>query len=122
MHSLEISVSPLLSASDPSQATIQKPDTFTMQRFVQILAVAAAAGSVAADNSVVTSLLLPYNDPNDFVATVLNVDQSATTFAYTCASSVSPDDCGMDTHGTIVQGPSTWQMTLSQSDDEDGLS
>lgn len=94
-----------------------------MHRLTQLLALGAAtAASLAAaadgDKPMVTSLLLPYNDPNDFVATVLNVDASATTFAYTCASSVSPDDCGMETHGTIVQGPSTWQMSLSQSGDD----
>ncbi|EGX92871.1 hypothetical protein CCM_04243 [Cordyceps militaris CM01] len=92
-----------------------------MHRFHQLLAIAmAAATSVAAADPVVTSLLLPYNDPQSFVATVLNVDASATTYAYTCASGVNSDDCGMATHGTIVQGPSTWRMTLSQSD-EDGL-
>ncbi|OAA61357.1 Ribosomal protein P2 [Cordyceps fumosorosea ARSEF 2679] len=88
-----------------------------MHRFIQLLTSAVA---VAAADPVVTSLLLPYNDAQPFVGTVLNVDASATTFAYTCASTVNADDCGMATHGTIVQGPSTWRMTLSQSDD-DGL-
>ncbi|KAJ6779857.1 hypothetical protein PWT90_00854 [Aphanocladium album] len=89
--------------------------------YSQLLAlVAAAVAPAAAADNVVTSLLLPYNDPNDFVASVANVDQTATTFVYTCAGSVSPDDCGMDQPGTIVQGPSTWQMTLSNSNSEDG--
>lgn len=89
-----------------------------MHRFIQLLAVAAGASLAAAQDRqpIVTSLLLPYNDPNPFVATVMGVDASATTYAYTCASSISPDDCGMGTHGTVVQGPSTWQLTLSESD------
>ncbi|KAM3509408.1 hypothetical protein MY11210_006331 [Beauveria gryllotalpidicola] len=95
-----------------------------MQCFVHFLAVAVAVATSAAaagSDPIVTSLFLPNHDANSFVATVLNVAGSATTFAYTCASNVSPDDCGMSTHGTVVQGPSTWQMSLSQSDDKDGI-
>ncbi|TQV98859.1 hypothetical protein V2A60_007443 [Cordyceps javanica] len=90
-----------------------------MHRFAQLLAVVAAAATpVAAADPIVTSLFLPLNDPQEFVATVLNVDGSATTYAVTCASDVETQDCGMNTHATIVQGPSTWQMSLSQSDEE----
>ncbi|KAM3500765.1 hypothetical protein MY10362_006126 [Beauveria mimosiformis] len=95
-----------------------------MHRFSHLLAVVvAAATSTAAAGSdpIVTSLFLPNHDPNSFVATVLNVAASATTFAYTCASNVSPEDCDLSTHGTVVQGPSTWQMSLSMSDDQDGV-
>ncbi|KAM3541180.1 hypothetical protein ARSEF1564_005928 [Beauveria bassiana] len=95
-----------------------------MHRFVHFLAVAVAAATFAAaagSDPIVTSLFLPNHDTNSFVATVLNVAASATTFAYTCASNVSPDDCDLVTHGTVVQGPSTWQMSLSMSDDKDGI-
>lgn len=95
-----------------------------MRRSVQILAAAAVAASgtaAASESAFVTSLLLPFDDPSHFVGTILGVDKDATTFAYTCGSDVASTDCGLDTPGVVVQGPSTWQISLSQSDDEDGL-
>ena len=90
-----------------------------MHRSVQLLiaATAAASGAAAADSAVVTSLYLPFNDPSDYVASVIGADEDATTYAFQCASDVEDEDCGMPVPGTVVQGESTWQFSLSYSDE-----
>lgn len=90
-----------------------------MARAVQLLFAFAAATRTAgaADTTSVVSLYLPWAGNKNLVASVVGVDDAATTFAYDCPQDViDRNDCGIPSNQEITQGPSTWAMTYTTSD------
>ncbi|GJN80913.1 hypothetical protein VFPFJ_00857 [Purpureocillium lilacinum] len=85
-------------------------------------AVAGAAGVAAADGSTTTiPVLLPMFDKQKLVGSVVDADSTLTTFAVACAPGVKADECGFPGTFTVLQGPSTWSLSLgvSMGDDTD---
>ncbi|OCK85693.1 hypothetical protein K432DRAFT_439118 [Lepidopterella palustris CBS 459.81] len=69
-----------------------------------------AAIAAAQSSSSTVSLILPYNDPQTFLASVIAAVPSATTYEITCAPQTT-DYCGPAF--TVTQGPSVWEMQYS---------
>lgn len=83
-------------------------------------AVAGAAGVAAADGSTTTiPVLLPMFDKQKLVGSVVDADSTLTTFAVACAPGVKADECGFPGTFTVLQGPSTWSLSLGVSMGDD---
>ncbi|KAL7915852.1 hypothetical protein GGI35DRAFT_473178 [Trichoderma velutinum] len=83
------------------------------------LALLAFSSAVMAAQSTTVSLLLPFADPQPLVGSVIAVGSAATTYAYGCPSE-NADDCGFIGSQTVTQGPSTWDYTMTYSDEGEG--
>ena len=90
-----------------------------MVRSLALLAAVAGAAS-AADSTTTVSLLLPMFDPQPLVASVVKADATITAFAIACAPDTPAEKCGVPGTQVIWQGPSTWSLTLSQVDADEG--
>jgi hypothetical protein len=77
----------------------------------------ALVGTVAAQTTVIP-LLLPEFDAQPLVASVVSVGPAATTYTINCAPGTNSNDCGIGAVApTVVAGPSTWEMHLTEGGD-----
>jgi len=78
-----------------------------------LVALAALAGTAAAQSSVV-SIFLPQFDEQPLVASVIAAGPTATTYALGCPAGVDPEDCDVGPVGgsppTVIAGPATWSI------------
>ncbi|RDL40485.1 uncharacterized protein BP5553_00464 [Venustampulla echinocandica] len=85
---------------------------------ISVLGLAMAGLSLAQTSTV--NLYMPGFDANSFVASVAGSDKAATTYAITCAPTVSLRDCGMRSAILLTEGPATAKFTMSAEVDEKG--
>ncbi len=84
-----------------------------------LLSAAALVRPALADPSTVVSLLLPYFDQQTVLGSVIAAGPTATSYFIKCPDATdqqSAQDCGIGTGLTIVQGPSTLEIHLTDSD------
>lgn len=90
-----------------------------MVRSLALLA-ALAGAAFAADSTTTVSLLLPMLDPQKLVGSVVKADSAVTTFVIDCPAGEPAESCGLAGPQTILQGPSTWAMSIALSASDSG--
>ncbi|KAL2257382.1 hypothetical protein VTK26DRAFT_252 [Humicola hyalothermophila] len=74
-----------------------------------------AAGLAAAQTTTV-SILMPLIDAQELVGSVVSADSTATTFAISCPDGAGPNECGLPSSVTIVNGPETMSYSIELGD------
>lgn len=82
--------------------------------------VAFSGAVVMAKSTTVVNLMLPAVDPQALVGSVISASPAITTYAVECADKLDAAECGLPHANTVAQGPSTWSMHYSHSDEKYG--
>ncbi|OBT75053.1 hypothetical protein VF21_06511 [Pseudogymnoascus sp. 05NY08] len=82
--------------------------------------VGLALATVSAAQKATVTLFVPGTQKEPLVASIIGSDATATTYAISCDSAASAQDCGVEGTITLTEGPTTAKYTIAPVIDPNG--